>query len=402
MPSIPRALIRDSRADQMLLANLRYIRKELANQGLVNDDICHDLLARVIFVQFLFDRKDQDGNSALTVAKLHRLQKEGILQNSHSSFDSVLLDYEDAYRLFDWLNAKFNGDLFPGKGNTFEERAKGWVKEKEVVEAKHLSLLADFIRGDLDMAAHQMCLWPQYAFDVIPLEFISSIYETFITEQKSRSRYGIYYTPSYLVDFVLDRVLPWDGTDWDLKIIDPACGSGIFLVKSFQRLVHRWKLSNQGEPVRAETLRRLLKRNIFGVDSDPHAVRVACFSLYLAMCDEIEPRHYWTQVTFPPMLQQRLVCSDFFSEDQRGFNTERDARSYDLVIGNAPWGSGVITDCASTWAVSNDRNWSIPNKDIGGLFLAKGAQLSSESGKVALIQSANSLLFNIGRASALP
>ena len=88
---------RDGRADQTLLVNLRYIRDELAEQGLENDDICHDLLARVIFVQFLLDRKDQDGNSALTVARLHRLQNEGILKNIHSSFDSILLDYEDAY-----------------------------------------------------------------------------------------------------------------------------------------------------------------------------------------------------------------------------------------------------------------------------------------------------------------
>lgn len=384
---------RDGRADQMLLENLRYLREELARQGLVNDDICHDLLARVIFVQFLFDRKDQDGNPALTVARLHRLQKEGILQNTHSSFNSVLLDYEDTYRLFDWLNAKFNGDLFPGKGDSPEDRAQGWAKEKEAVEAKHLSLLAEFIRGDLDMPAQQMCLWPQYAFDVIPLEFISSIYEAFVTERASRD--GIFYTPPYLVDFVLDHVLPWDGTDWDLKIIDPACGSGIFLVKSFQRLVHRWKLSNPGEPVRAETLRYLLARNIFGVDKDPHAVRVACFSLYLAMCDEIEPRHYWTQVTFPPMRQRRLVCSDFFSEDQKGFDTKEDAQSYDLVVGNAPWGKGVITNDASAWATGDDREWTIPNNDIGGLFLAKGAQLVSENGRIALIQSANSLLFNI-------
>jgi hypothetical protein len=139
---------RDGRADQMLLSNLRYIRERLADQGLVNDDICHDLLARVIFVQFLFDRKDQDGNPALTVARLHRLQKERILLKTHSSFDSVLSDYEDTYRLFDWLNTKFNGDLFPGKGDSEEARARGWAKEKEFIKAEHLSLLAEFIRGD--------------------------------------------------------------------------------------------------------------------------------------------------------------------------------------------------------------------------------------------------------------
>lgn len=389
---------RDGRADQMLLSNLRYIREKLAKQGLVNDDICHDLLARVIFVQFLFDRKDQDGNPALTAAKLHRLQNEGILRKTHASFDGVLSDYEDTYRLFDWLNTKFNGDLFPGKGDTTKARAQGWAKEKEVVSAEHLSLLAEFIRGDLDMPAQQLCLWPQYAFDVIPLEFISSIYETFVTERASRD--GIFYTPPHLVDFILDRVLPWNGSDWDLKILDPACGSGIFLVKSFQRLVHRWKSSHPGETVRAETLRRLLERNIFGVDKDPHAVRVACFSLYLAMCDEIEPRHYWTQVTFPTMRQRRLVCSDFFNEDKEGFNTSEDAGSYDLVVGNAPWGDGVITDDASAWAADEDHKWTIPNNDIGGLFLAKSARLVSDDGKIALIQSANSLLFNISNTAS--
>ena len=385
---------RDGRADQMLLSNLRYMRDALADAGLHDDDICHDLLARVIFVQFLFDRKDQDGYPALSPVKLRRLHEDGALKQKHDSFHSVLSDYHETYRLFDWLNSKFNGDLFPGKGETARERAIGWRSEKAAVTPEHLSLLSEFIRGDLDMPAQQMCLWPQYAFDVIPLEFISSIYETFVTERAARD--GIFYTPPHLVDFILDRVLPWGGTEWDIKIIDPACGSGIFLVKAFQRLVHRWKKANPSEPVRADTLRRLMTRNIFGVDKDPHAVRVACFSLYLAMCDEIEPRHYWSQVTFPSMRDKRLICSDFFSEDISGFRSDRDAEKYDLVIGNVPWGAGVTSEAAKEWSVRDEKQWDISNHDIGALFLAKGAKLVSQDGRVALIQSANALLFNIG------
>jgi hypothetical protein len=388
---------RDGRADQMLLGNMRYIRDELAGLGLIDDDVCHDLLARVIFVQFLFDRKDQDGNPALTEAKLHRLHKEGILERQHSTFEGILADYDDTYRLFDWLNTKFNGDLFPGKGDSAEARAKGWAKERSVVAPAHLSLLAEFIRGDLDMRSRQSCLWSQYAFDVIPLEFISSIYETFVTERASRD--GIFYTPPHMVDFVLDRVLPWHGSTWNLKVLDPSCGSGIFLVKAFQRLIHRWKSANPGQPVRAEVLRRLLERNIFGVDIDPHAVRVASFSLYLAMCDEIEPRHYWTQVSFPPMRGVRLICSDFFAEMESGFSCAHDAGSYDLIIGNAPWGDGVITDCARDWAKDKHRRWPITNNDTGGLFIAKAMELVKQGGQVALIQSANSLLFNIARTA---
>jgi type I restriction-modification system DNA methylase subunit len=198
----------------------------------------------------------------------------------------------------------------------------------------------------------------------------------------------------------LDRVLPWTGGDWDLKVLDPACGSGIFLVKAFQRLVHRWKLANPGQTIRPEVLRRILERNIFGVDKDTHAVRVACFSLYLAMCDEIEPRHYWTQVTFPPMRDWRLVCSDFFAEDKVGFNTDADVGSYDLVIGNAPWGDGLVTDLASEWGKNKKHRWSVANKDIGGLFLSKASGLVRPGGHVAMIQSANSMLFNGSKNSS--
>ena len=388
----PERFDRDGRADQMLLGNLRYIRARLTEAGLEDDDVCHDLLARIIFVQFLFDRKDSDGVAALNPNRLARLHNDGILARLHTSFDSILSDYADTYNLFDWLNTRFNGDLFPGKGDTATARAKGWATEKRIVSKQHLSLLADFVRGDLDMPSGQAHLWPQYSFDVIPLEFISSIYETFVTERAARD--GIFYTPSHLVDFIFDRVLPWTSQEWDLKILDPACGSGIFLVKAFQRLVHRWKQANPDQTIRAEVLRRLLERNIFGVDKDPHAVRVACFSLYLAMCDEIEPRHYWTQVVFPPMRERRLICSDFFAEDKPGFQTQSDRASYDLVVGNAPWGDGLVTDTALTWAKTEGHRWTVANRDIGGLFLSKASHLVEADGRVAMIQSANSLLFN--------
>ena len=289
---------RDRRADHMLLGNLRYLRDELVQAGLRSDnnDICHDLLARVVFVQFLFDRKDSDGKAALTPSKLKQLQADGTLRGLHQNFASILGDHDDTYALFDWLNGRFNGDLFPGKGDTPVDRAAGWAIEKRVVTEQHLALLADFISGNIVMPTGQRCLWPQYSFDVIPLEFISSIYETFVRDQVTTE--AVFYTPPYLVDFMLDRVLPWEGDAWDLTILDPACGSGIFLVKAFQRLVHRWKRANAGQPLRADILRQLLERNLFGVDKDPHAVRVACFSLYLAMCDEIDPRYYWTQIKF--------------------------------------------------------------------------------------------------------
>jgi hypothetical protein len=129
---------RDGRADQMLLRNLRDIRDKLSKAGLEDDDVCHDLLARIIFVQFLFDRKDSDGTAALTPAKLARLHSDGVLKRLHLSFASILSDFDETYRLFDWLNGRFNGDLFPGKGDTPTARARGWALEKKTVNKAHL------------------------------------------------------------------------------------------------------------------------------------------------------------------------------------------------------------------------------------------------------------------------
>lgn len=385
---------RDQRADQMLLGNLRHLRKMLQEAGLTDNDVCHDLLARIVFIQFLFDRKDSKGNAALNRNKLASLHKAGVLKKEHADLSSILENYNETYRLFDWLNTKFNGDLFPGKGNTHQEREHGWRTEKSIVKPEHLKLLRKFISGDLDMPSGQRCLWPQYSFDAIPLEFISSIYETFVSERASGE--GIFYTPQHLVDFILDRVLPWDGDQWNLKILDPACGSGVFLVKAFQRLIHRWKRTHPEQTVRAEILKGFLEKNLFGVDKDPHAVRVASFSLYLAMCDEIDPKHYWTQVVFPTMRGQRLINSDFFDESQPGFRTNEDAASFDLVIGNAPWGENLLTDAAKQWAKDEEHCWPLANKDIGTLFLPKAAALVKSSGRVSMIQSASSLLFNRG------
>ena len=305
-------------------------------------DVCHDLLARVIFTQFLFHRKDSAGNPFFSKTLLAK-RCEGSLQREHPDLASILQDKDETYALFRWLDGRFNGDLFPGKENqTDEEREAAWRAEKDAVKPEHLQLLADLVAGTIDTTDRQLRLWPQYSFDTIPLEFISSVYEEFLTEDRDATK--AYYTPSHLVDYVLDAVLPWDGDEWNLRILDPACGSGIFLVKAFQRLIHRWRRQYGREPLVSD-LKPLLANNLYGVDINPDAVRVACFSLYLAMADAIDPKHYVTrEKVFPRLRGQRLIAKDFFDETTEGFRTAEDAGTFDLVIGNAPWGENSAED----------------------------------------------------------
>jgi hypothetical protein len=380
----------EERADSLLLTNLRFVRKALLDAKLPKD-VCHDMLARLIFVQFLFHRKDKTGKPFLDES-LMRGRLHGELSNPHINLESILTDRDDTYALFKWLNGRFNGDLFPGKGGSAVAREREWVEEKDQVKKRHLELLADFVSGRMQMDNHQPTLWPEYSFDTIPLEFISSVYEQFVSEDADRDK--AYYTPAHLVDFVLDDVLSWDGKEWDLKILDPSCGSGIFLVKAFQRLVQRWRNANHGKAPKVSDLKPILENNLFGVDINRDAIRVASFSLYLAMCDAIDPRHYWKQVVFPRLRDRRLISKDFFLETEAGFRTEQDAGSFDLVLGNAPWGKNSIkrSGDASSWAVKHQ--WPVTYGDIGPLFPAKAAKLVKPGGRVAMLQPATVLLFN--------
>jgi methylase of polypeptide subunit release factors len=380
----------DGRADALLLANLRFVRTALLQADLPKD-VCHDLLARLIFVQFLFHRKDKKGKPFLDDA-LMRSRLQGNLSRAHVSLESILNDRDDTYALFKWLNGRFNGDLFPGKGASVPAREREWEEERAQVQARHLALLADFVSGRMQMENGQPTLWREYSFDTIPLEFVSSVYEQFVSEDADRDK--AYYTPAHLVDFILDDVLPWESKEWDLKVLDPACGSGIFLVKAFQRLVHRWRKANHGRAAKVPDLKPILEKNLFGVDVNRDAVRVASFSLYLAMCDAIEPRHYWKQAVFPRLRDKNLTSKDFFSETEPGFRTARDAGSFDLVIGNAPWGKNSIRRSPEASAWASDHRWPVTYGDIGPLFLAKAAELVKMGGTVAMLQPATVLLFN--------
>lgn len=387
----PKRFRRDRCADRLLLDNLRVVRSRLKEQNL---DVAtsHDLLARLIFVQFLFDRKDSQGQAALNPEMLAHLHGAGVLAAPARNLEEILAHYDDTYELFAWLDGKFNGDLFlAGEGPTVP-RSNKWDEEKRKVTPSHLRLLSDFVGGRLEMRSRQLSLWPLYAFDAIPLEFISSIYESFLTEDLASDRrgQGAVYTPAHVVDFLLDAALPWNSTEWDVRVLDPACGSGIFLVKAFQRLIHRWRNAHPGKTPPAQVLRDLLAHNFVGIDRNVQAVRTAAFSLYLALCDEIDPKRYWTDVRFPRLRDKRLLARDFFEVERDDLSQEEKIKPFDLVTGNAPWGKNTLTPPAEEWATQF--GWPTPYGQIGPLFLPKAARLTKSTGQITMLQPAG-LLF---------
>src|SRR5205814_3804034 len=134
-----------------------------------------------------------------------------------------------------------------------------------------------------------------YDFSFIPIETLSVIYEQFLhaDDQHSGStegrRRGAYYTPVPLVNFMLDQLELRKPLRDGMRVLDPACGSGVFLVQCYRKLIEKRVRRRRRARLRPTELRRLLVEHIFGIDSDPDACRVAELSLVLTLLDYVKP-----------------------------------------------------------------------------------------------------------------
>lgn len=311
-----------SRVDSTLMSNLRIMRRTLINQISKRCDtsketitgVVHALLNRSIFIKYLEERKDSNGETVFPQDFYCNFMK------SAKQYTDVLNSKEATYNLFRTLKEKFNGDTLQVS-----------EIEAEIITQDDLNELRTFILGDSELESKQLTLWPLYSFDIIPIQLISSIYELFFHLSEEDDEKGTYYTPLHLVNLVMDEVYPWEGEYKDTSFFDPSCGSGVFLVEAYRRLVCRWMSQNDVHTINCDQLNLLLKNSIFGVDINEEAIRVASFSLSLAMCDFLDPRSIWDKLSFPRLLDNNLISSDFFDED-KSFNNRR----YDVIIGNPP------------------------------------------------------------------
>lgn len=365
------------RVDTTLMSNLRIMRKTLISQisKRCNESketitsIVHSLLSRSIFIKYLEERKDSNGATVFPQGFY-----SGFLESA-KCYTDVLNSKDATYCLFNSLKEKFNGDTLQVA-----------EIETEIITQKDLDELRTFILGDSELESKQLALWPFYSFDIIPIQLISSIYELFFHLSDEDDEKGTYYTPLHLVNLVMDEVYPWEGEYKDTSFFDPSCGSGIFLVEAYRRLVCRWMSQNDVHTITCDQLNLLLKNSIFGVDINEEAIRVASFSLSLAMCDFLDPRSIWGKLSFPRLLENNLIASDFFDKD-KSFNNKR----YDVIIGNPPWQSNIT---GKTKEYLKKANHVIGDKQIAQAFSIKCSELCKQNGIICLLMPSKGLLFN--------
>jgi predicted RNA methylase len=381
---------RDHTVDRYLLQNLEDLRDQLSKGAHhLPEEMVHNLLMRLLFTCYLVEREIILGKH-FPDPHLSRLSREGGLGGLLKDLTPAQAR-ETLYSLFGKLKAKFNGTLFDSD----------LAGEKQRLRDRDVGVIQAFLQGH-EVGTEQLTLgfWA-YDFSIIPVETISGIYEHFVKAkgEESQREAGAYYTPPHLAELVIDAALQGRRESLlDMTVLDPSCGSGIFLVGIFNRMAQEWRSQNptSRNGTRARELLKLLENRVFGVDTLATACRTACFSLYLALLDQLDPpdihalegqgqrlpRLFLPSGTKQPSgLPRPIVCGSFFDPE-----LPLARKTFDLVIGNPPWVSrGKATDEFFLKWMSVDRDVRAPQKQMANGFMWKVPDHLEERGTACLL-----------------
>jgi type I restriction-modification system DNA methylase subunit len=414
--------------DKKFLDELTEWRHELASgihsknpalDALELNDVVQRLLDRIVFIRIAEDRKVIETRQLWDIADLW--EESGGRRN----IMEFLVD------LFRAINADFNGEIFK-------------PHPCELVQIDP-SILAKIIRR----------LYPPkspYRFDVIGVEMLGSIYERYLgntlhvtakqvriePKPEVRKAGGVFYTPKFIVDYIVENSLrkltvgkhPKDIAK--LRILDPACGSGSFLIGAYQYLID-WHLNYYREhpkearihPMYPEMVKdadgtfrlsfraksRIMVQNLYGVDIDPQAVEVTMMSLYLKALEGeqgmLGPKHEKL-----PELKYNIRCgnslvgteirkqSGITSDDlnrirpfdwrsrQNGFGDILGIGGFDAIIGNPPYiqlSMKEFRDPPVNAYLLEEFKGSMGRLNTFGFFIAQAKRLMRPKGMLGFI-----------------
>ncbi|MES0000953.1 N-6 DNA methylase [Mesorhizobium sp. M0051] len=358
---------RRHRVDRELLSEISSLEDRLTALGEPQTDralahardIAQRFIGRCIFTWYLLDRG---------------IAQPFLPSNLPADLSAMFATPTNAFALFEWLRTTFNGDLFP-----MDDPGA----EREQLTPQHLELIRDFVEGrSLIPERHGQGRLFRFRFNAIPVDLVSSIYQQFArtsAADEARSQ-GLHYTPIELVHLTLDPV--FEGLSSDATVIDPACGSGAFLVEAFRRLV--WRASD-GKPASRQVVRQILYTQLFGIDINRAALAIAAFSLYLAALElDDEPVSDIRDLKF-----DRLIDTTLFEADSLGDNlpTQIISKTFDAVVGNPPW-TFVKKEGGAQKRRTSETSTLRPRRSPDQAFLALGANLAGDGGRVGMVMKA--------------
>jgi len=302
-----------------------------------------------------------------------------------------------------------------------------------------------------------------YEFSVLGVEILGNVYEQFLgkvirltaghqakveTKPEVKKAGGVYYTPQYIVDYIVKNTvgklvegkMPEEIAE--IKILDPACGSGSFLIGAYTYLLRYhldWYVNNNPKKYKEAVFqvrenewylttvekKRILLNNIFGVDIDPQAVEVTKLSLLLKVLEHESRESIDQQVKLGlegvlPNLEDNIKCGnsligpDFYDtqqttlfdeaemrrvnvfdwdDEREGFGEIMKRGGFDCVIGNPPWGADFGKEERS-YLVNRYPLVPTKTKDSYLYFLFQAMDLVCDTGFLGFIVPNTWLLIN--------
>jgi hypothetical protein len=366
------------RVDQVLLGNLMTTFHRLCVE--LPTEAAQALLLQTMFIAYLEDRG----------AVLPAYFEEATGGRANSLLQVLSLRDPQLYdTLFDRLRRDFNGDIFLAPC-AFELH-----HDPPLLGPQHFIELEAFRSGREIMETGQGRFWA-YDFGYIPVVLLSAVYDRFLSETpETKRKEGAYYTPMFLADIVVSQT--WEALNERQRsaalIIDPACGSGIFLVRLFQRIVEHARAQSCGKHIGWGKLLAIAKR-LHGTDVNPSALRVALFSLYIALLEQVTPPD------IRALMQQGRMLPEFWGHTLRpgSFFEGTPASAYDIVIGNPPWTSRrEDTTGAQKWC--EDNGFPCPLGEAAWGFIWMTSRTLAPEGIAALLLPAMGVLHNHAKDS---
>lgn len=330
------AVDRSSRVDKALLDGILSLSHSVEEGNTALDrSVVHAVIGRFLYLYILLDRriidedwiaglKDSDGsNLCPTIGKALKV-----------SDAFAVWPAKEVWGLFDAIDNVMNGAIFPVSES-----------QRAIVTDDSLHRIHRVIRhGDRISVGGRQLSFLDVSFSTLRTETISAIYELFLSlesdDQKSDD--GAFYTPPFLVDYVLDETDRMSPFGKHSRVLDPAAGSGIFLVGAFRRILERSLPTGKWTARHFQLSRKLLEDRIFGIERNTQAANVCRFSLYLTLLDYMSGYGIFTlskmasgERVFPP-LTDNIISKDVFEVVPSG---KRSIGRFTHVVGNPPWGT---------------------------------------------------------------
>jgi len=329
-----------------------------------NHPIRRRLLVVMVLIKYLEDREVIPER---VFGQFHKGTKSFLDLLSQGSVDEVQGFLES-------LEKKFNGDVF------------SLGKEAGKLTQTELRRIARLIEAKT--IAGQGHLWELFSFKHIPVEVISRLYQRFVTG------HGAVYTPPFLAALLLDQVMPYERITGNERVLDPACGSGIFLVGAFKRLVIHWRSQNSWRKPTVEDLKQILSHSIHGVELEEGAVDLTAFSLALAVCDALDPPVIWHKLRFDKLRERNLRHGDFFDSDTvQSSDTCKWPSAFDVIVGNPPFQSKLTPAARDYDDHRSTARPKLPDHQLAYLFLEQSLLSLVAGGSLCLVQP-HGLIYN--------